>query len=191
MGAARGRVSGRTGPLRVDVVGGAGLCPAGPGIDRRVLRVGDRAPEPPADLVLVDLDAAGGKGFEAIRRSVDPGTDVVVLAVSRDAASARPALAAGASDFALLPRDSAWLAATVDRERVRRRAFDRGRRLVVDVPPTGLPFEEYEARIVQHALDRAGWNRSRAARELAISRPRLLRMIDRHGLVPPSGASSP
>lgn len=185
MGPAGERVSGRSGPLRVDVLGGPDLCPTGPGIDRRFFRAGDRAPEPPAELVLVDIDAAEGRWIEAIRRSADPGGDVVVLAVSRDAGRAGPALAAGASDFALLPRDSAWLAATVDRERVRRRAFHRGRRLVVDVPPTGLAFEEYESRIVQHALDRTGWNRSRAARELAISRPRLLRMIDRHGLVPP------
>jgi transcriptional regulator of acetoin/glycerol metabolism len=38
---------------------------------------------------------------------------------------------------------------------------------------------------VAHALERAGWNRSRAARELGISRPRLLRKIARYGITEP------
>lgn len=57
-------------------------------------------------------------------------------------------------------------------------------RLVIDVPPAGLTFEEYERRIVRYALERHGWNRSRAARELSVSRPRLLRKIEKYGLRP-------
>jgi len=99
---------------------------------------------------------------------------------------------AGAADFALLPRDSRWLekVRTVEAERRSRAvagcAPEGHERLVVDVPPAGFAYEEYERRIVAHALERAGWNRSRAARELGISRPRLLRKIARYGLLEPA-----
>ena len=182
--------------LRVDVVGDPSLCPPDPGVECRIARGDAQATDPPADLVIVDLDTAGERAEYEIRRAVDPARDVVVIAVSRDPALATSALAAGASDFALLPRDARWLDATVRRERDRRPrragapATDP-HRLVVDLPPSGLPFEEYEKRIVEHALARAGWNRSRAARELEISRPRLLRKIERHGLIEPTGESGP
>jgi DNA-binding NtrC family response regulator len=102
-----------------------------------------------------------------------------------------PAMLAGAADFALLPRDSAWLEEARRAEAYRRSravaaaAPEGHERLVVDVPPAGLAYGEYERRIVGHALERAGWNRSRAARELRISRPRLLRKIARYGLTEP------
>jgi DNA-binding NtrC family response regulator len=57
-----------------------------------------------------------------------------------------------------------------------------GERLVIDLPAEGLPFDEYERRIVAHVLEKNGWNRSRTARELGISRPRLLRKIEKYEL---------
>jgi DNA-binding NtrC family response regulator len=157
-----------------------------------------------ADVLIVDLDGEDGVG--TIARVADPELATVIVAISRDPARAMAALAAGASDFALFPRDRDWLREVLLRERDRRRGSpvgseaggsEAGRvdgpyRLVVEIPAAGMSFEEYERRIVEHALSRAGWNRSRAARELEISRPRLLRKIDRHGLEepphePPSG----
>ena len=139
-------------------------------------------------VVVVDLDSPGADPRARIERVSDPESGISVVAVSRDPVLATVALAAGA-DFALLPRDQAWLAETLRRDRQahpRPLEPDAPRpgpgRLVVDVPPEGLPFEEFERRVIELALVRAGWNRSRAARELGISRPRLLRKIERHGI---------
>ncbi|MDX1622801.1 MAG: sigma-54 dependent transcriptional regulator [Gemmatimonadota bacterium] len=57
-------------------------------------------------------------------------------------------------------------------------------RLVIELPDDGLPYDEYERRVVAHALERNGWNKSATARELEISRPRLLRKIEKYGLEP-------
>jgi DNA-binding NtrC family response regulator len=183
-------------PLRLELVGGAAvaeLVPPEAGIDRRHVAAGPArgrsayAPAP-ADMRIVDLDA--GKGaLAALARAAEPGAATVVVAVSRKPSRAAGALAAGATDFALVPRDSEWLRAIVRRERDRlRRSPDEPERLVVEIPRDGLRLVEYERAVVENALTRAGWNRSRAARELGVSRPRLLRMIERHGLAaPPCG----
>lgn len=141
---------------------------------------------------IVELDAADAEtGLERIRRARDPERPVLVVAAAREAALAVPALLAGATDFALLPRDSRWLEELRAREAERRsrallaQAPPEHDRLLVDVPAGGVPFEEYERRIIEHALARADWNRSKAARELGISRPRLLRKIARYGLREP------
>jgi ActR/RegA family two-component response regulator len=141
-------------------------------------------------IVIVDLDLPGPEPRARIARAADPELAIAVVAVSRDPALAAVALAAGA-DFALLPRDLAWLSDALRRERARRAPPDEARaapdrdRLVVDVPPEGLPFEEFERQVIEHALSRTGWNRSRAARELGISRPRLHRKIERYGIRKP------
>jgi DNA-binding NtrC family response regulator len=138
--------------------------------------------------VVVDLDPPGAEPGARIELASDPERGISVVAVSRDPALATVALSAGA-DFALLPRDQAWLSETLRRDRrTDPPPFEPPAapgRLVVDVPPEGLSFEEFERRVIELALARAGWNRSRAARELGISRPRLLRKIERHGLHPP------
>lgn len=150
-------------------------------------------------VAIVELDGIDRvEGLERIRRARDPERSIRVVAASRDPGLAVPAMLAGAADFALLPRDSVWLeevrlAEAGRRSRAIRASAPEGHeRLLVDVPPGGLPYEEYERRIVEHALARADWNRSRAARELGISRPRLLRKIARHGLrEPPRPDSGP
>jgi DNA-binding NtrC family response regulator len=150
-------------------------------------------------VLIVDLDDFDrAEGLERIRQACDPEYSVHVVAASRDPSLAVPAMLAGAADFALLPRDSRWLEKirTVEAERrsraVAASAPEGHERLVVDVPPAGLAYEEYERRIVAHALERAVWNRSRAARELGISRPRLLRKIARYGLhEPPRPGADP
>ena len=148
-------------------------------------------------VVVVDLDPPGADPRARVERASDPERGISVVAVSRDPALAIVALAAGA-DFALLPRDREWLADTLRRDpeahprRVERMAPPSAPgHLVVDVPPEGLPLEEFERRVIELALARAGWNRSRAARELGISRPRLQRKIERHGLRPPLAGDHP
>jgi DNA-binding NtrC family response regulator len=166
----------------------AELVPATIGIERRQVEPEDfesAAASAWADVRIVDLDEGEGR-LAALARAADPERATVTVAVSRNPARAAAALAAGASDFALLPRDQGWLGTALLRERDRRRvSAEEPDRLVVEIPPRGLPFEEYERRVVEHALARTGWNRSRAARELGISRPRLQRKIERYGLQPP------
>lgn len=192
--------------LVVEVLGGPeddDLVPADPGIECRRAHPGQGGAWPGrTDVLIVDLDGpageAGGEPVAAIRRAFDPERATLILAVSRDPGRAAAALAAGATDFALLPRDRPWLREVILRERDRRLRWSAGssgagpeagpERLIVEVPSEGLSFEEFERRLVEHALSRAGWNRSRAARELAISRPRLLRKIERYGLEPPPRA---
>ncbi|HUP20300.1 MAG TPA: sigma-54 dependent transcriptional regulator [Gemmatimonadota bacterium] len=70
--------------------------------------------------------------------------------------------------------------------RLRRQSGGGGERLVIDLPSGGVAFDEYERRIVAHVLERNGWNRSQTARELGISRPRLLRKIEKYELEEPA-----
>jgi DNA-binding NtrC family response regulator len=50
-------------------------------------------------------------------------------------------------------------------------------------PPAGdLSLDEVEKNYLREALDSQGWNRSRAARRLGISRHRLSRLLSKHGL---------
>ena len=179
-------------PLNVELVGAslADLLVGSTGIEWRQIAPGDlgAADFGWADVRIVDLDEREDT-LAALARSSDPERATVTVAVSGDASIGAAALAAGASDFALLPRDRAWLEAALLRERDRRRgSAARPGRLVVAIPPGGLTFEGYERRVIEHALARAGWNRSRAARELGISRPRLQRKIARYGLDPLAGA---
>ncbi|MBW3660126.1 MAG: sigma-54 dependent transcriptional regulator [Gemmatimonadetes bacterium] len=69
-------------------------------------------------------------------------------------------------------------------DRSRRTAGDEVDRLVIELPPEGLPFDEFERQVIAHALERNEWNKSQTARELEISRPRLLRKIDKYDLEP-------
>ena len=206
MGSAGGRAmsDARSRQLAVLVLGasqGADLVPTDLEIESRCVPEGTResaADLARADVLIVDLNGAsetGGEGVGEIRRVFDPQLPVLIIAVSRDPAHASAALAAGATDFALLPRDRHWLAETILRERDRRLRPSPGSAcdepaggtdlLVVEIPAAGLSFEAYERLVVENALARAGWNRSRAARELGISRPRLLRKIERHLLEAP------
>jgi transcriptional regulator with PAS, ATPase and Fis domain len=64
--------------------------------------------------------------------------------------------------------------------------FD-SRQLVIDIPEDGVSFEEVEEQVIAHTLRRTEWNRNLAARMLKISRPRLLRKIEKYGLKPDEG----
>ncbi len=59
-------------------------------------------------------------------------------------------------------------------------------RVLIDIPAEELSFEEVEKRLVGQVLRITGGNKNRAARMLRISRPRLVRMMRRHG-VPSEG----
>ena len=45
-------------------------------------------------------------------------------------------------------------------------------------------FEEVEKQLMEHTLKSTDWNRNKSARMLKISRPRLLRKIEKYGLEP-------
>ena len=56
--------------------------------------------------------------------------------------------------------------------------------LVIDIPKGGVSFEEVEQQLIEHTLRSTEWNRNQAARMLKISRPRLLRKIEKYKLEP-------
>jgi len=58
--------------------------------------------------------------------------------------------------------------------------------LVIDIPDDGITFDEVEKQTIDHTLRMTDWNRNQAARMLKISRPRLLRKIEKYGLAPPT-----
>jgi len=59
-----------------------------------------------------------------------------------------------------------------------------GRKIILNIPDHGLSFDEVEKRVVSEVLSVTSWNKSKAARLLHISRPRLMRKISKHGLSP-------
>ncbi|KPJ52669.1 hypothetical protein AMJ39_07280 [candidate division TA06 bacterium DG_24] len=64
---------------------------------------------------------------------------------------------------------------------------DQGRRqkgsgITLEVPLEDFSFAEVEKAVIAEILKMNGWNKSKAARMLDISRPRLLRKIKRYGL---------
>ena len=62
--------------------------------------------------------------------------------------------------------------------------WNRGQ-LVVEIPEDGITFDEVEKQTIDHTLKMTDWNRNQAARMLKISRPRLLRKIEKYDLEPP------
>ncbi len=60
-------------------------------------------------------------------------------------------------------------------------AADR-RKIVIDVPAQGMSLEAIESQAVKHVLDMCNWNKSKAAKLLKISRPRLRRILENSGL---------
>ncbi|HWP23236.1 MAG TPA: sigma-54 dependent transcriptional regulator [Candidatus Binatia bacterium] len=59
--------------------------------------------------------------------------------------------------------------------------------LVIDLSK-GIVLEELEREIIERALVRAGWNRTRAAQFLGVSRETLRYRIEKHNLKPPTDA---
>ena len=59
-----------------------------------------------------------------------------------------------------------------------------GNQLIIEIPEEGVSFEEVEKQVIAHTLKLTDWNKNRAARMLKISRPRLLRKIEKYGLGP-------
>jgi len=73
----------------------------------------------------------------------------------------------------VIDRDDLGLAIEKDRLTV----GDR-RRISIDIPPQGISLREIEIEVVKQVLHYCGWNRSRAAEYLGISRPRLRRLLE-------------
>lgn len=61
--------------------------------------------------------------------------------------------------------------------------------LIIDIPEEGVTFDEVEKRVVAHVLKMTQWNKNKAARMLQISRPRLLRKIEKYDLPPTKNQS--
>jgi two-component system, NtrC family, response regulator len=60
--------------------------------------------------------------------------------------------------------------------------------LQIELPPQGVSLEAIEKELITKALERSGWNQTRAARYLDISRKTLIYRIERHGITRPNGA---
>ncbi len=60
------------------------------------------------------------------------------------------------------------------------------RQLVVDIPEQGVTFDEVEKQVIAHMLKMTHWNKNKTARMLQISRPRLLRKIEKYDLPKPT-----
>jgi len=54
--------------------------------------------------------------------------------------------------------------------------------LEIDLPPQGISLEAVEKELILKALEKCGWNQTRAARYLDISRKTLLYRMERHGI---------
>ncbi len=55
----------------------------------------------------------------------------------------------------------------------------------------GSNLEELERQHIRHVLDAESWNKARAARSLGISRRRLYRLLEKHGLTKPIATAVP
>lgn len=58
------------------------------------------------------------------------------------------------------------------------------RQLVIDIPEDGITFDQVEKQVIAHTLKMTDWNKNKTARMLEISRPRLLRKIEKYDLNP-------
>ncbi len=56
------------------------------------------------------------------------------------------------------------------------------RQIIIDLPPYGISLREIEENVVKQVLNIFNWNKSETAKFLAISRPRLRRIIETGGL---------
>lgn len=56
------------------------------------------------------------------------------------------------------------------------------RQIIIDIPPQGITLQEIDNLVIKQVLDMFGWNKTKAADFLKISRPRLRRMIENLGL---------
>jgi DNA-binding NtrC family response regulator len=54
--------------------------------------------------------------------------------------------------------------------------------LEIDLAPQGISLEAVEKELILKALERCGWNQTRAARYLDISRKTLIYRMERHGI---------
>jgi len=57
--------------------------------------------------------------------------------------------------------------------------------LEIELPPQGVSLEAIEKELITKALERSGWNQTRAARYLDISRKTLIYRMERHGITKP------
>ncbi len=55
---------------------------------------------------------------------------------------------------------------------------------MINFTDDGVTFEDVEKQLIEHTLKSTEWNKNKAARMLNISRPRLLRKVEKYGLEP-------
>lgn len=55
----------------------------------------------------------------------------------------------------------------------------------LDIPEDGISLEDVEKELIRKALEKSGWNQSKAARFLNITRKTLIYWMEKYGLAPP------
>ena len=61
-------------------------------------------------------------------------------------------------------------------------------RIHLDIPDDGISLEDVEKELILKALEKSGWNQSKAARFLNITRKTLIYWMEKYGLAPPEDA---
>lgn len=74
---------------------------------------------------------------------------------------------------------------------VLRREREETEGIEIGLPPQGISLEAIEKELILKALDKCGWNQTRAARYLDISRKTLIYRMERHGIRKPQEYSAP
>jgi transcriptional regulator with PAS, ATPase and Fis domain len=62
-------------------------------------------------------------------------------------------------------------------------------RLRMELPDEGVPLEQVERELILAALEKHGWNQTRAAAYLDITRSALIYRMQKFGIEPPGSAS--
>jgi DNA-binding NtrC family response regulator len=143
----------------------------------------------PHDVILLDLHLPGMSGMELFERVQEnwPETQVIVLTAFGNLDSARQAIRLNVVDFLCKPFHLRDVELSLDRARRRMLATTTPiapELPAVQAPPSASPqtLAELEKQQILEALDRNGGNRTRAARELGISRRALHYRLKEYGV---------
>ena len=142
----------------------------------------------PHDVILLDLHLPGMGGMEFFERVQQswPGTQVIVLTAFGNLESARQAIRLNVVDFLCKPFHLRDVEVALDR--ARRRRVPASPSIPAEAPLPVLEssgpktLAELEKKQILEALDRNRGNRTRAARELGISRRALHYRLKEYGV---------
>ena len=149
------------------------------------------------EILVLDLRLPGMSGLDFFRtvREKWPASQVIVLTAHGDLEAARAAIQLDVVDFLPKPCHLDEVEAALGRARAKLFAAvappGRGKARPIDNHTTGPAaptLAEAERRQILEALDRHGGNRTKAARELGISRRKLHYRLKEYGLITGEGA---